>query len=694
MGKVAAFILLLTSSVFAQISVSGAVKTSGGAITTSNTIAGTAISSCQNLAVAGTYYLTQDISSAGSCIGLRVSGITLNLNGHTITYGTSSAGWTYSVTAEPVVRSASTDGNGNGIDTLSRGGRGSQSRAISITKISNTNGGPADYVSGLDYANTQQSVNCGWSATTVTWCVGHGGTKPVLAATYYVDYTYQEPICGICSVATFDTVTAGDLSMLRFSNTLNTTSICCGTITETAGAPPYSDPIRIGQQNNTIFSGLNIIANMTLNFASVSGAGFYGNGVNNFIYYNNTINNTGTLIYNRSAEEAFGVFQSGATGNAGPSTAAYNTINGGPQGGIRIDQNYSKMHHNTISLTATFTNSPALYPYSNNSEVYSNTVNCHTGSNHCRGIISQGDGSHGDSNVIHDNVVHARDNNQNYEYGTGFNPGTPGCELFGAYGIQFDTTTNATAYSNTVTGEADVCDGRAMRITGTVAGSNNVTHDNSFSGVRQGSSVKRAVGLSVDCAANYTSTSDTFIGDTYPILMDIDGAKNILLISPTIQKGTNPDNANFKTVYIEDKGFCSGFSAAGDLTIRDATFGAGTSVTDYFVLPTNSGGIPFNFFAQWTYTPTYTSGGLPLSGATVTITNALSAVVYTGTTDVNGQIPAQALNQFRGFNTTTTQSQENQTPHSIAVTKGGCTTLNYSVSMTAPLTESRAVSCP
>jgi hypothetical protein len=49
---------------------------------------GAALSSCGDIKASGTYYLANDVSSAGTCFAIDANNITLNLNGHTITYGT------------------------------------------------------------------------------------------------------------------------------------------------------------------------------------------------------------------------------------------------------------------------------------------------------------------------------------------------------------------------------------------------------------------------------------------------------------------------------------------------------------------------------------------------------------------------------------------------------------------------------
>ncbi len=49
---------------------------------------GKALSACVDLTQSGSYYLAADVSSAGTCFGIDADGISLNLNNHTITYGT------------------------------------------------------------------------------------------------------------------------------------------------------------------------------------------------------------------------------------------------------------------------------------------------------------------------------------------------------------------------------------------------------------------------------------------------------------------------------------------------------------------------------------------------------------------------------------------------------------------------------
>src|SRR5580692_10582627 len=53
---------------------------------------GIAVTACGNMSTASAvYYLQNDVSSTGTCMSVTANGVTLNLNGHTITYGTSSS---------------------------------------------------------------------------------------------------------------------------------------------------------------------------------------------------------------------------------------------------------------------------------------------------------------------------------------------------------------------------------------------------------------------------------------------------------------------------------------------------------------------------------------------------------------------------------------------------------------------------
>lgn len=106
---------------------------------------GTALSACADLTTSGSYYLSQDVSSSETCFFIDADNITLNLNGHTITYDTGGAAgapgilladnW-YNGSGYPLQRTGSTKRHGGFVvygGTLNESANGGiQSRGIWI----------------------------------------------------------------------------------------------------------------------------------------------------------------------------------------------------------------------------------------------------------------------------------------------------------------------------------------------------------------------------------------------------------------------------------------------------------------------------------------------------------------------------------------------------------------------------------
>lgn len=71
----------------------GPTGSTGSTGTTGSTgVTGTPVSSCGALSKASTtYYLSTDVSAPGTCFSVQASGIILNLNNHTLTYGTAAS---------------------------------------------------------------------------------------------------------------------------------------------------------------------------------------------------------------------------------------------------------------------------------------------------------------------------------------------------------------------------------------------------------------------------------------------------------------------------------------------------------------------------------------------------------------------------------------------------------------------------
>lgn len=86
------FLALSASTTFAQTTIQSISPTSPTPTQTSTSTSGTygtALTSCTDLTKSGSYYLANNVTSGGTCFFIDANNINLNLNGHTITYGTS-----------------------------------------------------------------------------------------------------------------------------------------------------------------------------------------------------------------------------------------------------------------------------------------------------------------------------------------------------------------------------------------------------------------------------------------------------------------------------------------------------------------------------------------------------------------------------------------------------------------------------
>jgi hypothetical protein len=83
--------------------------------------------------------------------------------------------------------------------------------------------------------------------------------------------------------------------------------------------------------------------------------------------------------------------------------------------------------------------------------------------------------------------------------------------------------------------------------------------------------------------------------------------------------------------------------------------------------------------------------GAAVSGASVSITDALGNNIYSGTTNSSGQVSA-VVSEFRMHNSGTSAVQEMRTPDTVTISAGGCTTLSYSVTVAGTMSDTRSLS--
>jgi hypothetical protein len=526
--------------------------------------------------------LQNDVSAAQTCFSIQADNITLNLNGHTITYNTGSNSGAFGVSG------------------------------IACWDASNPSGNP-----------------CGGS---------------------------------------FDGFTAYGGSIVEGTGSTGTFSHC----------------IRMGQGLN---SGPTVF-NTTFTFQTNSAMGIYvdyaGASVpGGAVIYNNTFHNNVTTIVSR-----YDIDGTSIRIDQGPSVTTgaqiyNNTIIGGPQGGI-LDETLGggAVYGNTISTGTVgsneYTNDFAVYAWDQNINVHNNIITPSQG----RGVSIDAISYPTSGTVVQSNNITVIEKSDDSEYG--------GCELDGTYGVQYDdNAAGASDASNTVVADAQQCNGGGLRLT--AVGTGDTSSNNSYTGKLLSGSASgvAANGLSMDSGGQpaFTATRDTFIGDTSSIYVDWDGAGPLTCISCTL--GSGPEPSNYTTFYFWNGGTPV---TPGGMHFRDTTFTGSASKTSTNMTVPGNNGQTAEYWIDWTYTLAVEDGaGAAVSGASVSITDALGNNIYSGTTNSSGQVSA-VLSEFRMHNSGTSAVQEMHTPDAVTISASGCTTLSYSVTVSGTMSDTRSLS--
>ena len=589
---------------------------------------GTPITSCQSLTNSGTIYVLQnDVSAPRSCFNIQNDNITLDLNGHTITYG----------------------------NTLTP-------PALAVFGIYGAAASDPNFSSGIASGNP---TGGSWNNLTVA---GPG--------------TIMQGNC------------------LDLSNTII-----------------GSNAIHMGQGAGHGLSVFNVTFNICADSTQAIFADSNGSG---YSIHDNTVNSKVVSARKRSVFQGMAFLCNGCKNdNGAPSNFYNNTITGGPQGCIMWNNPNTNIFNNTCShgnpkgaggLSASLTceaipytnaagtlpikagtqctNDFGLYARTNNGSVFGNNVTPREG----RGLfIGASNGA-----TVHDNVVNAaQEFPNNSEYG--------GCEIGGAFGLQFDDNpTNATVYNNNVTAQAGACTASAFRVTDSES-YGNVSRNNTYTAKRAASPdnctgmsltapQNCAFGASFDGTSNgiplqVTSESDIFTADSALLFFDWAGPTNqALLISPTFTKGSNPDPNYFHFAV-----FRNGVGTA-NVHIRDASFGPGVSPTDTDLPAQSPNNKAASLYLDWTLTlAVQNQAGNPVTGATVTYTNSLSSKECSTTTNSSG-VASCILTQDRINNDRGANQIENHNPFSFSISAPGCTTLTGRESITTKTSETKQLS--
>jgi hypothetical protein len=283
--------------------------------------------------------------------------------------------------------------------------------------------------------------------------------------------------------------------------------------------------------------------------------------------------------------------------------------------------------------------------------------------------------------VAQSNTITVIEKSDDSEYG--------GCELDGTYGIQYDdNASSASDVSNTVVAEGQQCNGGGLRLT--AVGTGDTSSNNSYTGKLLSGSASgvAANGLSMDSGGQpaFTATRDTFIGDTASVYVDWDGAGPFTCISCTL--GSGPEPSNYTTFYFWNGGTPV---TPGGMHFRDTNFTGSASKTSTIMTVPGNNGQTAEYWIDWTYNLTVEDGaGAAVSGASVSITDALGNNIYSGKTNSSGQVSA-VLSELRMHNSGTSAVQEMRTPDAVTISASGCTTLSYSVTVSGTMSDTRSM---
>lgn len=694
--------------------------------------AGTQITTChQALSVDNTtYYLATDLTCSDYAVTPTGDNITIDLGGHTLT-----ACGTPNITAildDTITKGSGLDFGDPRTDTVFMGGanvagitrgpiqtlipgtphnpQGSSFAITSIEKIGDTSGA-SDYTPNVDFVSTTYLSGHGtyiFPGAQINWFGPHQPTT-----TYHVAYHFSEPCAAIWFSAS-EAALIGATSIPLSGSNLKTLTVKNGNI-RTLGAAPYSAGVHLssGGTAQVVFDTLQIFTD------SIAGNCIYA-PLNNVTYKNVICYNGGTGTYIRDHFDLSGISSS----NNQPFTLLYDITGiiskGSSQAGIFNQVPGINIHDNVLSSGLSYySNDFEIQNFGNSVNIYNNFINCSVASGQgCRGIGATTPNGTPATNInIHDNVVITRELPNNLEYGEQSGGiGVKGCQSHGTYAIQYDTIGSGAVQRNTGTAQAKECDAHALRITSTPIGATTTSDHNIFTASRISSVTTKAYALSFDdCEGGTFGAGDVFTGDSGVIFVDSDGSKNCLVKGATLTKGTNPD-ATYATIFISRQAGsppCTGGTDHCNLFVQDVTFANGAALSDTSIDQT-TGGQPFDVVAYWSYTPTIVANSSPLSGATVIITDNLGHT-NTYTTDSSGLLTGGstmastvfapfnaavggivALPQIRYFNVASgsVPSSEVSNPYSIMISKSGCTTLNYNLTITALTTITKTVSCP
>ena len=513
------------------------------------------VTACGTLNQAGaTYVLQNDVSSEGSCFAIVASGITLDLNGHTVTYDNGTpinimngsfedelAGSWDTVNAQNFLRSA-----GTYVSPVSVYAGSYALKAITptpdqvvtslgtVTLAPNTryslsgmvyNRVSDNILMSIEFTDTMKAIQTGitdrgFQYITYEFVTGDseetynialkvtGAAAVGTGAVYFDDIKIQRNRLAGVMVGPVEWRVAWQSRGFDIKNYggANNTTVKDGSIIQGSGKSDWSHAL--ASESNSVsghtFSGLNITTN-----GANSSAILMDSLQNGEIKYN-------TLAANMPAIKSRDQLDGAVLRADGYNSFIHdNVITNGVQGGIlagtAVGQLPQEIYNNNITLQGRYTNGFAIS--GNKSIIRNNTINCGSGNNSCRGIFI------GSESEVFDNIVEVQDIPRNQEYN--------GCQGYGTYGIQMESAENSDVYGNVVTANSpNECPATAFRANpqdGSIASINNLIHHNTFIAYASGSARATSLKLSGCDNSMISIYSNTFRTNRRWIYAEFDG---------------------------------------------------------------------------------------------------------------------------------------------------------------------------
>jgi hypothetical protein len=604
------------------------------------------ITTCQILASAGTIYMLQnDVSSPTSCFNVSADNITINLNGHTVTYGSSLA-ITYAVFGiygaavwDPNFKSggiAFGNSTGGSWNNLTVAGRGMITQGNCLA--------PSNISIGSNGIHIGQGAGNGLSVFRVTFNICADSTQAI-----YSD--------------------SGGAGFSIHDNVVN-------------------DRVVSAQRRST-FQGVAFLCDGCQGDNGVS-SNFFDNTISGGPQGCIMWNNPNTNLYNNNCSQ----------GNpTGMFTIATGTV-------VCESNRYTNAAGSLpVNAGTQCTNDFGIYTEGAGTTVFGNTVTPREG----RGILVGGGCYNlpcsGTSSYVHDNIATAQELPNNSEYNGCEIGGAWGLEWREAPLNSTIARNNITAIANTCAASAfrvqAVLDYNNVSHNNTYTASrapgapSNCLLVNGDLGVGIGAGQQAACAYAASLlgangssySVRFISQNDTFIGDSGCFYFDWDSSpQQPLFLSPTCDKGSNADSNWWHTFVVRNGGSGSFVSAH----FRDMNLGSGVSLTDASI-PAASAGleVPASIYIDWTLTlNVQNQAGSPISGATVSYTDTLSQTQCNTTTNSSGTATC-ILTEYRLHNDSGANQIENRNPFFFTISAPACTTLTGKESITTTATESK-----